>query len=968
MLANTGDAGKDTVVASTKNQDLGRAGESAVLSFFNSRRFAAYSYPQELDLGADIEIDLREVDPDTGNAKDLGFPIRCQIKTGSSYFNQKGVLDGQEGWWLPFDIKHYNYWTTHKNKFFLILQTSDMQLRYWQWLDCENRYQAVIQSSDNGIEKVVGYKLFVPRKNIVDDDFCEYLLRIAHEDRLAAQLSTSSDVYRFDISEYETSRWARYALMLPDLTKPHVNRGFDHAITWAEALALCVCQDQIRWDIPESGIPSFSEEYDDVPSIRDAQTSEEAGWRFAAAYYSHRFKNSANSFSEISDLTDNLLVAKTVITSADLFCERKFEEAIVLIDAQIESLPTMDDVDKAWLLMHKGNCLYELARWDEARASYGRCKSLTNERADSDQTAQILQDNATSALFHMESPFNRNFGSVIAGYDCALSRFSLRRNGMALRDFLECDFRNWGLGENRTIATSDTMKINLEISCNIGLLSGDVPSYRSALSSIAIINLVAYDPNTREIVKDLTAMVDAGDAEHLRQSVNRVVEEKSPNAPYTFINAIKPSRVTPSTVRPIFTALMACGDYLADEGTSHWFNFLKGLLENPEDFLLKFSKPNSFYRWPDEAIKCLYTMRYQLTSQQLIWFSDFICTCPYDLQIVSYQVQGILALSMGLPECSQRLEERFENLDTSNWLHSILKFLLYREDEVSRETIHRELISGDITNINKIGINGLHEDETDAILKLALGELHQIAEQSKNGSYHHRAIDYGRLAGMVFFRDADASKWWDMIVTFLETPLIGNREKISLSKMILNNLSRVSVDMAKRLIKRENAILSSILNEDLMLSSNKKEQEILSDLIDSMKGISIGFENVVAEKLARNEKLGLSKIKLLTYSKNWDLLLLGLCLDGNVEHAREAFASFVIACCADEEKYSQYKSCIANCCMHKGKCFPRTFLDATFKINNRSEDTKEILRILSGHESAQIRFHAKFRLRAFGES
>ena len=359
-------------------------------------------------------------------------------------------------------------------------------------------------------------------------------------------------------------------------------------------------------------------------------------------------------------------------------------------------------------------------------------------------------------------------------------------------------------------------------------------------------------------------------------------------------------------------------------------------------------------------------MRYQLTSEQLIWFSDFVCSCPQDFQIVSYQVEGILRLSAKLLEGSQRLEGHFETLDTSNWLYPVLEPLLYRETEASREAIHQELVNGDIANIDKIGLGGLREDETKAILELALDKLDQIAVQSKNGSYLQRGVDYGRLAGMILSESAAENGYWDKTIAFLEAPLIENREKISLSKVIFDNLARVPVGIAERFVEHEDTILSSVSEGSWMFASNDKAQEVLSALIDSMKGISGGFENAIVEKLLCNEKLDPSEIRLLAHSEDWELPLLGLCVDGSIEYAREAFMGFVLACCANEEKYSKYKSYIANRCMYGGKCFPRSFLNATFEVGSQSERTKEILHLLTEHKSATIRFHAKSRLRAFG--
>lgn len=369
---------------------------------------------------------------------------------------------------------------------------------YWQWLDEEGRYCPTRKPiTPDGLQNVSSqndrrYKIFIPSSQIVDEGLCDILKEAAYNHWLSTRVAPA-DIYNFNIEEVPASQQARYAMLLPDLTAPHVNKGYDHAISWPEALALCVLHHPSRWS---NDYYSFADQFDEVPNIKEAKSSSDAGWQFAGWYYDYRFlngKENPDGFEELSGLPAELQVARAVIVSARAYHEKQFHLAIQVIDAAIDGIEAkgIDDIDMAWLLIQKGNSVCELAKIDEATSAYAKSQRLTraSKTNETDLTAKLLHSVATVAIYYLQTPPRGDVGGLISTNDNELARFSLRREAANFDKLIDERFDAWSPSGDITFGASDTLLINCQVSLDVSLLSGNVPSYRQSLSQMAMIEL-----------------------------------------------------------------------------------------------------------------------------------------------------------------------------------------------------------------------------------------------------------------------------------------------------------------------------------------------------------------------------------------------------------------------------------------------------------------------------------------------
>lgn len=955
-----------------QNKKKGTTGQTAVRLAFEKMGFGV-SPADEYDVGTDMFVHVSDVD-DT----DLKTTIGCQVKYDKRSFSRSTQFVENECWVVPTDKEHLDYWIgyedgkPHTNRHVLAI-VGENDAVYWNWIADEfileeaKTHQAVIEDFEETHEKKLS--LLIPKNNILGSEVSRDRLICYAKSWYRGSEWSDPDAFSFNLAGYDPNglTWARYALLLPDLAKPHESKGFDRAITWAEAVALCVCQDPGRWSMPAGDFPSFAHGFEDVPTIEEARSSDDAGWRFAAQYYMLQFEEDSAGFDSLAELPPSLQVAQAAVRAARAYREGRFQNAVSLIDRQIEALGKIDDVDEAWLLVHRGNCLFELALWDDSRASFERCKALVEGKS-ADKTAVMLKNVAASAIFRMSPLSLGDLAPVIAARDNDLARFSLRRDAVALGKLLDEDIRAWGLDGSAVMANRDTVKANFQISANVGLLSGSIPAHRSAISDQAIIDLRYYGPGKEEIARDLTELADVADEKRLNLAIGRIKRENGPETMERFANALRCDGVTPSTLYAYLAAIRGCGEYLSDESSSDWFDFLEGAMEEPETFSARYSAPNRYGRWRDEIVKCIFAMRFQLTAPQLGWFTDFVYSNSYDLQLVSYQVRGLLELSVALPGNADKLRSRLEGLDKSNWLYPILDGLLYEETGTSREALHREILDGDISNIDRVGgLDGFCADEVEAILEVGFKELNEIVEQSKIGFYMSRGVDFGHLTATFLLRGGKGSHW-ARVIDFLKASLVENREKASIANVLLQDIGGVPKDAARKMVTCEGDIMASVVGQGRDWPTGRNVKEALVSLLAAMKGASEEPGSAVSRVLAGKGRLGKTDIQLLAKIDSPDLLLLSLCASDDPECRYEAFKVLVAFCCKDGRKYSQHQSLIEDWCMERGEDFPRAFLNAVFENPDQSDQTKAILSSLQSHKSSVVRHFATARLRRIEEN
>lgn len=953
-------------MSSSSARNLGKSGETSVSLFFKNQGFSVIDYPQDEDLGTDLILDVRAKDSASDRAVDLSYSVRCQVKTGDSYFARtvrSSDNDGNEvdGWWYTCDARHRNYWTRYADKFFLILQNPEAvdnprsAKKFWQWLDDKDLYVPVASRGNEGLQgdcQADGYRIFVPSSQIVNKAFCDQLIKIAKDRRIGLKLSLSN-TYSFEIAGYPLSQHARYALLLPDLVKPHENRGVDHAISWAEALALCVCQDSGRWSNSYFG---FADKFDEVLSIEEAKNSEDAGWRFTGWYHALLFENDLEGFEKLVDLPSELQAAKIAVLAARAYWDQRFGDAVSIVDGALASIVDLDGIDKAWLLIQKGNSLSELARWDEAKEIYSQSQQLTKNNM-SDDTAKLLHYVATVSSFNLTTCFNRDIGSFVAARDNSLSRFSLRRNATTLDKLLDESFNGWSPSGGTTFAATDTVIANCQVSANVGLLSGDIPAFRHALSNWAMVSLSMRGADEEESIGYLSLLLRSGDQDHLKQALRKARRTFAPSMLRSFMDSLSPNDVTPMTVRAYLDALQECGEYLGDARVAEWLDFLSSILSQPEHFVERYSTPSGYRIWPAEAVKCLGSMRYQLSAEQLEQIVSSVCAGKFDLSTASNQVYNILKFAVENDLSIQVMEDCMAKSEIPEWLQSILERVLYKESEYDREAIHQEILAGDLAHIDCVVVDAFRVDEVDAIVRESLAELRSISQDSGKGCYAYRAMDYGYLAA-TFLVCCDNDVYWDGMISFLETPCMESREKVSAAKVITAEIMQVSVRQAEKILDHEGRILRS-LNGDSPWANDENGRTEVRAMLVAAHGRVGGFDETMRAEMAVMKGFDECNVQLLKYTSNPELTLFSLCSSEDLELSYKAFETLVSICCEDESRYNVYAEVLSEWCLNKGGDCARGFLNGIYdKTNIPAEAERLLIRLEETHPSAIIRHYA----------
>lgn len=945
----------------------GNQGESAVEHFFTMLGHSAGKYPPENDVGTDVFVDLRKRDPETGDAIDLGCAIRCQVKTGASWFSEKGALNGESGWYFRCNRQHIAYWTSFTERFLLILVSSDFKKMYWQWLDLTGLYLPVRSKPDEGIpedDSPTNWKLFIPESNIVDESFNEYLLDYAKRHREYVKLTDDFDGYNFEISKLSESSWARYALMLPELTAPHPNRGFYHPITWAEAVALCAINDPSRWSADT--FPSFSEEFEAVPNISEASAHEAPGWRFASAYRGWRCNGDRSAMDALSSLTPSLKAAVAVLKATGLYRNGRFQDAIEVLE-NCSALPDVTDpVDRAWLELHRGNCLCELSRWGDARHAYTECERLLIDQGE-DKTARLIRNASSVGLINASEPAwdDSKLSRYVSARDNELTRFSLRRSGNALDQLFRDTARDWGLDNSLVIRSSNTVLTDFCTAANVSLTAGDVPLYRLANKEFALSDLRYFEPDGKGKSRDLFMLLSSGDSGWLAWALKRLRQTDDPSLIASFANSLSPTDMTPSTYDAYLKAVEICGAYLAEKNVSAWVDCLMGAFDNSADFRAKYGHYSRSTRPYEPAIRCLSAMRYLLTDSALVQLCERLASPAYGFDTVGRSVVSLLQVATEHPACASILRERAECPETPQWLRDQIDRLANEPTEEALAAYHGEIACGNFDHIDRIPFDDLSDEEVGGVVEHGLGLLRSVAKQHQSGVQIEGADCGGSLTAtfLLLGRDPLAQQHWHELVDFLSTPVSSMTEKSAIVKLLLAKADEVP-DYAVRYITESAELVRNECLDPLTDFFGTTRNERTESLLLAMECRLQGSQRVLAERLQQGGRLDATDLPLLRYVPEGDFALLSYCQGWDPGLWHNAFLTLVRICMDVPTKYAFYYEFIERHATHGGMSYTAAFLNAALEAADTSEETRAILRELEAHPSSEVRFHAR---RALGK-
>lgn len=412
-----------------------------------------------------------------------------------------------------------------------------------------------------------------------------------------------------------------------------------------------------------------------------------------------------------------------------------------------------------------------------------------------------------------------------------------------------------------------------------------------------------------------------------------------------------------------FKAIVICGEFLSKSRSDEWFAFLIAALEDPINFAKRYAPPGVYRFWPTEAIKCMRSMRYQLSSNVMNRIVNSIISSKVSLEPASSEIRGLL---LALNDDPARTRERITTASEPipQWLEPILSEVSTGVTQEKREAIHREILSGNLSHIEQIGsLDSLEPDEIVAIINEGLTVLKEICTQANDGMYTGRSIDYGYLTTYLVthypeYSNCDIDRWWDRIIALLEKPLINNREKVSAAKGIIASIMRVPVEQAKKIDVRGSMILKS-LDRGLHPYDSEDVRVVLQAMLTAVHGRVQGFNEAMKMAVCGLEGINRYNVSILEYTTNPDLPLLEACSSDDYELRYQAFETLTSVCCEDERKFKEYSDFFSKRCLSGCGDYARGFINALYRHRDCVSEAKELLTELAeNHPSAIIRHYA----------
>jgi hypothetical protein len=539
----------------------GNVGETEVSGKFERLGWGVAPNPKH-DLGTDLWLMARDE-----RLFDLGLVVGAQVKGGPSWFDEElrdsaGVLTG---WWFrDASANHVDAWLAHGLPHVVVLYDLDKQIAYWSHV-----------TDDSVTRTGKGAKIFVPVGNTVDKTHREDLLRVAASKKPGGAWEGSA---WSGASAVAPAAMLRHALLVPRLIAPHPNAGLD-AVSPAQAVALLV---QAR----VADLDHRSESHDSVPSLDDAGSHKEWGWRFVGAL-GHRV--TAGDYAELAgaalDAPDApSRTAAAVAAAATLLEDGLADEALLILDAALEP-DDAEPVDHAWLVVQKARACAEIGRVDDARDLAAQVQGVSATHAN-DVTATALAGVAARILFNTGSIGDRDLSVAIAGSDTAAAWWRTQTQSRGLTALTERTFLAWARDTTWRMSVGDAANDQLLSAALTASFAGDHATWRhlaGLLGQDGLLRLGRHAP-AATAAEALQTLRFAGDADSIKHAVRRLADDGPAAAVRQAASAIDLDRLTATTAQASLTLLERGGDLLEGavaDATAEW---LLKTLADPSDF------------------------------------------------------------------------------------------------------------------------------------------------------------------------------------------------------------------------------------------------------------------------------------------------------------------------------------------------------------------------------------------------
>lgn len=794
----------------SQQEQTGSAGVARVMADFADINWGPVENVRH-DLGVDIFLQVRDE-----RRFDRAVMVMAQVKSGESYFRDEELSKAGEvcGWWYSESTaKHFEDWVQHGLPHLLVMHDPRTKTSHW-----------VHVTREGVLSTGKGYKVLVPKHQVVDDDSLDALLEVAATAKLTPALQGTS--YTAGANAISPGRVLRHALLAPRLVAPHPSRQIDGMLAPEEAIALLTIGKTQRFEHAELT------EKEIVPT--DASVSKDWRWRFFAAYGDWVQRGSSDALVALAQATaqapagkreEPYRLAAIVSAAAAALCDAElWSDALALLDIAPDDLPP---VDSAWVEMHKAVILSE--NGDITRARKMAAQAQRRLLLDSDDvTASALAASAAELIFHTTAWSARDVGMALTAVDTATAWWRSQEVSWAVEDHDRRTFESWAHegdvgadlsadGDSRlrgawlTAALSgdrDAASVVMSLRSHQQLIAGEnawrAAEYDKGSDSVAAVtNPLSVRPEQGAALQMLASSLDAlrryGDGGGLDLACQRLWAGGPVTAVRQALEASISSPWVHSTGKTKLALLERAGDLLDEPDADNQALYLLSVLRDPTSFAEAVRPSFLVSHYATRAVRgILPAMSDDGQRETLRYVVDAITRATdatINTELVRFLSQFRIAAVTG-----------FEDLVATLWDHEVksvragaLRLSIGLGDESAGLQLNSLADAGDREAVAQIGsVDKLTLTAAATLIGQEVASVQTLIEEAEGGSWSFGGWDSLRALTVVNLAFADLANW-DPVISALANPAVASSHKIDTLSILAFRIDDVPPEVRNRM-------------------------------------------------------------------------------------------------------------------------------------------------------------------------
>lgn len=775
-----------------ENRQKGTNGEAAVGVFFGDLGWGPI-HTGNHDLGTDLYVQIRD-----DERRELLQMIGVQVKTGDSELASRGVVDGEPGWWFAeSDQKHANYWRNHPIPHIIVLQNTSRSTQVWNFLN-----NSTILNTGKG------FKVFVPASQTLDADSVGLWIHAANS--ALKKIALDGSRWDFQLDTLSADDHARYALLVPRLIEPHPNKGQGSPISWPEAIALCVQADADRWE-------AFAERHEDVPTISEAATSVDWGWRFAHAVHNWIYEGSADALENLStgDVGYPFKVAHAIALSLALVDADRPEDAIRTLGAL--AIDKEYTADQGWLSVHRARLAINAADLERGQ--------LLSEQAviqlatiSSDVTVSALRAGASWSLFETAAFDEQNVGNVASAMDTVSSWWRTQSVASGLELSANHAFAEW-VDDGRVTFERSSVQNYLFSASVTARLAGSHSQATHTQALFALVTLASAGVTDDAVANALDELRRAGDYKNLAAALRKIRRDGPVSALQSLIDTIRPHRMNRVDSHANLVAIRLAGPFARGELGTKLVEFVLGALEDQTSFTERVDARYLVSNALTEALSGVVAFATPDQEQRLIaWIIDLPDTPNQVLEGALSRIgSGISAASR--KRDARILADRFETDGLADWYRWLLIWLAGPNEPLARAAMRTGLLAGNLDALGALErIDLLADDEAQAVLAACAHRIATQRHEAQKGTFTAYGSDRALTFAKTILLHPEAGDWTELL-QYLADPVVAPASKRPTLELLLGEYHRLPTTAAVDLYAAIRALATTSPSEPALSMS-----------------------------------------------------------------------------------------------------------------------------------------------------